>query len=591
MRRVNRGGGGGRHEATERPSILRCAVYTRKSSEDGLEQSFNSLDAQREACLAYIVSQRHEGWKPLSTRYDDGGFSGGSLHRPGLQRLLADVQAHRLDLILIYKVDRLTRSLADFAKLIEVFDAHRVSFVSITQHFNTSTSIGRLTLNMLLSFAQFEREVTGERIRDKIAASKRRGMWMGGPPPLGYDVRERTLVINPAEAETVRHIFRTYLELGSVRLLAQRLHDEGARSKLHAPADGGSRGGKPLVRGVLYLMLQNRLYRGEIAHKGEVYPGQHEAIVDEPLWQAVQTQLMQHRVEGASRSKAVMPSLLAGLAYDQAGNRLVPTHATRGGKRYRYYVSAGLVTGSRSEAPDGVRLPAADLEHGVVERVKRLLVDRATLFGCLQSVEPDISRLESASTRAEALAGRCATAGQAELAIILRQLVSRVDVEQQQVRIAIDPARLLSSLSSAVPNTAATCDDATSRGPLGSANDPVVLTVALQRRRAGRDTRLLVNAPDARAADPTLLRLLGRAHRLKATLLSSPDASLLDVAQAEGITRSYLTRLVRLAYLTPDITGAILDGRQPPHLTAARLIRLTNLPLDWTEQSRLFQLT
>ncbi|MFL5333803.1 MAG: recombinase family protein, partial [Geminicoccaceae bacterium] len=242
---------------------VRCAVYTRKSSEDGLEQDFNSLDAQREACLAYIASQRHEGWTALPTLYDDGGFSGGTLSRPAVQRLLADIAAGRLDLVVLYKVDRLTRSLADFAKLVEIFDAHRVSFVSITQHFNTTTSIGRLTLNMLLSFAQFEREVTGERIRDKIAASKRRGMWMGGSLPLGYDVHERKLVINQPEAETVRHIFRRYLELGGVRLLQQRLSEEGVRSKLRRMADGSLRGGQLLDRGALYHMLQNHLYRGE----------------------------------------------------------------------------------------------------------------------------------------------------------------------------------------------------------------------------------------------------------------------------------------------------------------------------------------
>src|ERR1700712_83366 len=240
---------------TDRPDATRCAIYTRKSSEDGLEQTFNSLDAQREACLAYITSQRHEGWKALPTLYDDGGFSGGTLNRPALQRLMADIQAGRIDRAVIYKVDRLTRSLADFAKLVEAFDTHGVSFVSIIQQFNTTRSMGRLTLNMLLSLAQFEREVTGERIRDKIAASKRRGMWMGGPLPLGYDRRDRKLVINAAEAEIVRHIFRTYLEVGSVPLLEQRLRNEEIRSKMRGKAvDDASQGGKPLVRGALYLL-------------------------------------------------------------------------------------------------------------------------------------------------------------------------------------------------------------------------------------------------------------------------------------------------------------------------------------------------
>ena len=379
----------------------RCAIYTRKSSEDGLEQEFNSLDAQREACLAYIASQRHEGWKALPTRYDDGGFSGGTLNRPAVQQLLADIRAGRVDLVVIYKVDRLTRSLADFAKLVEIFDAHGVSFVSITQHFNTTTSIGRLTLNMLLSFAQFEREVTGERIRDKIAASKRRGMWMGGPLPLGYDVRDRKLVINDAEAETVRHIFRSYRELGSVRLLAQRLGDEGIRSKLHRKADGSTWGGKPLSRGALYLMLQNRLYRGEISHKGAVYPGEHAAIVDATLWDTVQQQLTEHRVNGSDRPKGTMPNLLAGLLHDETGDRLVPSHAVKSGKRYRYYVSARLIPASRTDAPDGMRVPAAEVESGTIERIRRFLTNGASMFEALQRLEPDVGRLQQLMQRAE----------------------------------------------------------------------------------------------------------------------------------------------------------------------------------------------
>ncbi len=360
--------------ARNNPSLMRvqsgttrCAIYTRKSSEDGLEQAFNSLDAQREACLAYITSQRHEGWKALPTHYDDGGFSGGTLNRPSVQQLLADIRGGRVDLVVIYKVDRLTRSLADFAKLVEIFDARGVSFVSITQHFNTTTSIGRLTLNMLLSFAQFEREVTGERIRDKIAASKRRGMWMGGPLPLGYDLRDRKLVVNDAEAETVRHIFRSYRELGSVRLLAQRLHEEGVRSKLHRKADGSTWGGKAQSRGALYLLLQNRLYRGEISHKGAVYPGEHAAIIDATLWDAVQQRLTDHRTNGSHKPKGAMPNVLAGLLHDEAGDRLVASHAVKSGKRYRYYVSSRLITGNRSDAPDGLRVPAADMERGVIE--------------------------------------------------------------------------------------------------------------------------------------------------------------------------------------------------------------------------------
>jgi len=399
--------------------LLRCAVYTRKSSEDGLEQEFNSLDAQREACLAYIASQRHEGWRALPAVYDDGGFSGGTLNRPAMQRLLSDIDAGRIDLVVIYKVDRLTRSLADFAKLVEVFDAHDVSFVSITQHFNTTTSIGRLTLNMLLSFAQFEREVTGERIRDKIAASKRRGMWMGGPVPLGYDVHARKLVVNAAEAETVRHIFHRYVELGSVRLLEQRLRDEGIRSKLRQMADASLRGGQPLGRGALYLMLRNRLYHGEIAHKGATYPGEHPAIIDQPLWDAVQRQLTEQQAKGSDRPNAKAPSLLTGLLYDETRERMTPSHAVKSGKRYRYYVSASLITGSRSETPHGMRVPSAEVESGVIERIRQFLTDRTALFEALQPSESDLSSLQHLVHRAGGIAATLSTTNRPDLITLL----------------------------------------------------------------------------------------------------------------------------------------------------------------------------
>jgi site-specific DNA recombinase len=280
-----------------RSGRLRCAIYTRKSSEEGLDQEFNSLDAQREACEAYVRSQKHEGWSALPTLYDDPGYSGGNMERPALKRLLADIAAKRIDVVVVYKVDRLTRSLADFAKIVEVFDASSVSFVSITQAFNTTSSMGRLTLNVLLSFAQFEREVTGERIRDKIAASKKRGLWMGGQPALGYDVRDRKLVVNEAEAETVRMIFRRYLDLGSVRELKAALDAEGVVSKHRTAATGDAYGGQSFSRGALYEMLQNRVYRGEIVHKGAAYPGEHPAIVEEDLWRQVREKLESNGVE------------------------------------------------------------------------------------------------------------------------------------------------------------------------------------------------------------------------------------------------------------------------------------------------------
>ena len=329
---------------------LRCAIYTRKSTEEGLEQDFNSLDAQREACEAFIASQKHEGWIALPTHYDDGGYSGGTLERPALQRLLADIRGSKVDVVVVYKIDRLTRSLLDFAKIVEVFDAHGVSFVSVTQAFNTATSMGRLTLNVLLSFAQFEREVTGERIRDKIAASKKKGMWMGGYPPLGYDVKDRKLVVNEAEAETVRYIFRRYQEFGSVRLLKEHLDADGIVSKRRTAPDGRPYGGKPIARGALYHMLQNRLYRGEIVHKNQAYPGEHAPIIDDDLWQKVQTTLAANRVDRGAGKGNNHVSLLAGLIYDAHGELMTPSHAVKKGVRYRYYVSKSLVTGGHNKA-------------------------------------------------------------------------------------------------------------------------------------------------------------------------------------------------------------------------------------------------
>src|SRR6476660_6630027 len=349
--------------ATRRNGSVRCAIYTRKSSEEGLEQEFNSLQAQREACEAFITSQRQEGWVCLRAGYDDGGFSGATIDRPALQRLLADITAGRVDTVVVYKIDRLTRSLADFAKIVEILDARGASFVSVTQQFNTTTSMGRLTLNVLLSFAQFEREVIGERIRDKIAASKRKGMWMGGVPPFGYRAQDRKLIIVDSEAETVRFIYRRYAELGSVRLLKDELEARSIRSKLRTSASGRISGGKPFARGALYLMLQNRIYRGEIVHKEQSHPGEHTPIIDQPLWDAVQAQLAGNAAEQNSGARNRQPSLLTGMLFDRDGNRMTPSHAGKKGTRYRYYVSGSLITKARTENSAALRIPAAEIEE------------------------------------------------------------------------------------------------------------------------------------------------------------------------------------------------------------------------------------
>ncbi|MHB8285778.1 MAG: recombinase family protein, partial [Caulobacteraceae bacterium] len=331
--------------------VLRCAVYTRKSSEEGLEQAFNSLHAQRHACEAYIASQAGEGWAALPTEYDDGGISGGTMDRPALKRLLADIERGEVDVVVVYKVDRLTRSLSDFARIVDIFDAAGASFVSVTQAFNTTNSMGRLTLNVLLSFAQFEREVTGERIRDKIAMSKAKGMWMGGALSLGYDLCDRKLVINPAEAETVRLIFRRYLKLGSVNRLRAELEAQGVRSKAWTARNGQMRGGCIIGRGGLYHMLSNRLYLGEITHKSASYPGEHPAIIDAKLFEAVQRKLKVNAVMRGARATAKTTSPLTGLIFDAQGQPMSATFAYgKNGKLYRYYVAQALQQGTRASA-------------------------------------------------------------------------------------------------------------------------------------------------------------------------------------------------------------------------------------------------
>jgi len=347
-----------------KPRRLRCAVYTRKSSEEGLEQEFNSLDAQREACEAYIASQKAEGWVLVRDRYDDGGFSGGNLERPALKKLLADIEAGLVDVVVVYKIDRLSRSLMDFSKLVEVFDRGGVTFVSVTQSFNTTTSMGRLTLNILLSFAQFEREVIGERIRDKFAASRKRGMWMGGHPPIGYDVKDRKLVVNEAEAGLVRSIFERFLCLGSVTLVVRDLQAEGKLTKR----------GKPFDKGVVYKLLNNSVYAGEAVHKGTSYPGEHEAIVDRDTFVKVQTILATNGRVRAAATRNSAPALPKGLIFTEAGRAMTPAYTKKGSRLYRYYVSTDAIRGrtaAATEAPS--RVPADVIETAVVREIRRLV--------------------------------------------------------------------------------------------------------------------------------------------------------------------------------------------------------------------------
>lgn len=355
-------------------SKLRCAVYTRKSSEEGLEQEFNSLDAQRESCEAYIASQRSEGWVPVRDHYDDGGISGGTLERPALQRLLADIEDGLVDVVVVYKIDRLSRSLMDFAKLVEVFDRNQVTFVSVTQSFNTTTSMGRLTLNVLLSFAQFEREVTAERIRDKFAASRAKGIFMGGVPPMGYDVKARKLIVNDDAAANVRYIFKRFVEIGSGTTLLRELAQRGITT----------RQGKPISKGFLYRMLNNRAYLGEAVHKGKSYPGEHDAIIDQDVWDAVRTILKESPRVRANRTRASTPALLKGLLWGSNGAAFSPTHTRKNGKLYRYYVSQTLLRHGAGACTVG-RVSAAEVEGTVVGQLRSVFRQPETIVGAWKS--------------------------------------------------------------------------------------------------------------------------------------------------------------------------------------------------------------
>jgi DNA invertase Pin-like site-specific DNA recombinase len=553
---------------------LNCAIYTRKSSDEGLEKEFNSLDAQREACAAFILSQKHAGWAALSDLYDDGGLSGGNMERPALQRLLGDIQAGKVQIVVVYKVDRLTRSLADFAKIVDVFDAHSASFVSVTQQFNTTTSMGRLTLNMLLSFAQFEREIAGERIRDKIAASKAKGMWMGGNVPLGYDVKDRKLIVNEAEAETVRMIFQRYADLGSVRVLGHELDQLGIISKRRAGAHGVLSGGNRFSRGALYTLLQNHLYRGEIAHQAKIYPGQHEAIVDAELWQVVQEKLSDNRQARALGATAEEPSLLAGLIEDCSGRRMTPTHAVKKGRRYRYYVSTSLITGARSDHAKGWRIPAGEIEGLVLNRLRAFFASETDVGEALSCFEFDASSLRSALSKAMQLAASWAAFPPIRIRELVRLVIGTVEVHDEKVIVPLKRKEIASVLLDETIDPAAI-------------NEPNTFELCIEAklRRAGKGIRLVVGGGTLEKLDGQLPVLLRDAHATRDALMTGRDATIDAMAQRLGVKRDYLSAHMRLTYLAPDIIRAFLSGRYPPELTPTRLLSLCkDLPHDWQLQ-------
>ncbi len=537
----------------------RCAIYTRKSTEEGLDQAFNSLDAQREACAAYVISQQHEGWTLLADRYDDGGFSGGTIERPGLRQLLDAVKRGRIDIVVVYKIDRLTRSLADFAKIVEVLDAAETSFVSVTQAFNTTNSMGRLTLNVLLSFAQFEREVITERIRDKVAASKARGMWMGGPVALGYKVVDRKLIVVADEAATVRDIMQRYVATDCVRTLLVELQARGIVSKRTRMRDGSIRGGIPLKRGALYHLLGNRLYLGETVHKGTSYPGEHEAIVDAALFDAVQAKLAS-RNQWQSPTARKMVSLLAGMIRDDRGRPMSPTHTRNHGRRYRYYVA----NVNDDNAVRALRLPAGELDASVRASVTAFLCDVSKTRALIPDHgTDDVAAFVQACAR---LGGTLASAALAEARTLFGQLKLAIVASSHAITV---------SLSGGALCTMFTVDD-------GAASE-VSLLIPTHQASFGHEPRLRLDAPrgDQRSTNPRLLEVLGRGFAARAQLLAMtvPDIAAMPTNQLR-----HLQRLARLGYLDPTTTRNILDGTQPSHLTARQLWRGDALPLLWSDQ-------
>jgi site-specific DNA recombinase len=525
--------------------VFRCAIYTRKSTEHNLDLEFNSLDAQREACEAYIKSQAHEGWRLIPERYDDGAFSGASLDRPALQNLLGDVGAGKINTVVVYKVDRLTRSLADFAKLVELFDQYSVSFVSITQSFNTTSSMGRLTLNVLLSFAQFEREVIGERVRDKIVASKRKGIWVGGPVPLGYRCINKKLVVVPEEAETVSTIFRRYLELGSVRALIENLDRHGIRTKTNGLADGRVRGGIRFGVGPLAHLLKNRSYIGEVVYRGEIHRGEHEPILDRELFEAVQVKLAASVVARQVRLRG-SPAILTGRIFDDRDNRMSPTHSNKLGVRYRYYVSHALI--QKRQAGSVTRVPAPDVEALVLDGIRKYL--------------------SSVGESAPAIADR----------ELIERFVERVIVKPQAVEVSL----VLPTKASAQGPTLGTDDTARPHPPAFS----ITLRWTAPSFPAVKG---IVHAPTTKPtlksqSRDALLAAIAKARRWIDEISLGRVGSFAEIAEREGQCERHIRVIAPLGFVSPSIVMAILDGTAPADLTVTGLAKA--FPYSWAEQEQ-----
>jgi DNA invertase Pin-like site-specific DNA recombinase len=529
--------------------LSRCAIYTRKSTEHNLDLAFTSLDAQREACEAYITSQAGEGWRIVSDHYDDGGLSGASLERPALQRLLADIRARQVDIVVVYKVDRLTRSLADFAKLIELFEMHSVSFVSVTQSFNTSSSMGRLTLNVLLSFAQFERELIGERVRDKIAASKRKGIWVGGPVPLGYAAVDKKAVAVPVEAEAVRTIFERYLELGSMRMLAADLAHRGIRSKPRQLADGRLTGGGAFGVGALAYLLKNRFYIGEVVYRGKVYRGDHAPILDRPLFEAVQAKLAVQTVARRCRLRG-SPALLAGRLFDDRGQRMSPSHTNKAGVRYRYYVSQALLQSKVLGAGSIGRVPAAEIEALVLAALR-------------QHLQASDAKPPPTSHRDRDL---------------IERHVERITLTRNQITLQMRPS---SDAADAVRVAGEAGRNAIGELPVATITipwtDPLPAAVKGIVHVPAHSTPI---RPSRREA---LLIAIAEARQWVDEVAQGRPATFAQIARREGKVERHVRLLAPLAFLSPRIVAAIIDGTAPANLTVT-LARA--LPHSWAEQER-----
>jgi site-specific DNA recombinase len=554
---------------------VRCAVYTRKSSEEGLEQSFNSLQAQREACEAYIASQRHEGWRAIPKQYDDGGFSGGNMNRPALKQLLEDIADGRVDTIVVYKVDRLTRSLTDFAKMVEAFDEKGVSFVSVTQQFNTTTSMGRLTLNVLLSFAQFEREVTGERIRDKIAASKKKGMWMGGVVPLGYDLKARQLVVNPKDAKLVQEIFAQYLSLESVAKLKQFLDRKRIRTKVRTSSIGREFGGNPYSRGGLYKLLKNEVYIGRIAHRGESYAGQHPAIIETEVWAKVSALLANNNQGQRTRGRKVASSTLVGILFDEQGNRYTPTHAVKNGRRYRYYTSQAVIHKRRKPSPLD-RIPAQELEHLVYARIQAMLSSPLELSSACEESEFSASEFKRIIDAADQLVAKWSEQSSGEFSELVPLVVVRIVVSGSAVELYIDVKALVAKLFGDGCASAGLQNRTPAHG--FHLNCPLHL--------ASRRGELRLVLPDSMLAaerpNHSMVRAIARSLQWRERIIAGEIYCKEQLAAEANLNASYVGRILRLGVLSPDLVASVTRHREVSDHSLTQLVN--RLPLDWVKQ-------